>query len=73
MTNTVDNFVPHDIFKMKVTKQFYFDLSGKKFCQKILKLKNCQQKLRHQVMEAEAAEAEAIQILSPPHPWVQRN
>ena len=50
---------------MMITKQFYFDLSGKNFCQKILRSKNFKQKLRHQVMEAEA-----IQKLLLPHSWL---
>ena len=39
---------------MMITKLFYFDLSGKKFCQNILRSKNFMLKLRHQVLEAEA-------------------
>ena len=52
---------------MMITKQFYFDLSGKNFCQNILRSKNFTQKLRHQVMDTEAlrVEAEAIQKLPP--------
>ena len=48
------NLVLCDVFKMMITKLFYFDLSGKNFSQKILKSKNFKQKLRHQVVEAEA-------------------
>ena len=50
---------------------FYLDLSEKNFCQEILRSKNFKQKLRHQVVEAEAlrVEAEAIQKLPLPHPW----
>ena len=51
---------------------FYHDLSGKKFCRKFLRSKNFEQKLRHQVVEAVAlrVEAEAIQKLPLPHPWL---
>ena len=47
---------------MMITKLFCFDLSGKSFCEKISRLQNLMQKLRHQVVEAEAlsVEAEAI-------------
>ena len=38
---------------MMTKKLFYFDLSKKTFCQKILKSKNFKQKL-YQVVEAEA-------------------
>ena len=57
---------------MMTTMLFYFDLSGKKICQKILKSKNFEQKLRHQVVEAEVlrVEAEAIQKLPLPHLWL---
>ena len=57
---------------MIITMLFYLDLSGKNFLQKILRSKNSEQKLRHQVMEAEALrmEAEAIQKLPIPHPWL---
>ena len=51
---------------MMSTKLFYFNLFGKKrFCQNILGSKNFEQKLRHQMMEAEAlkVKAEAIQKL----------
>ena len=43
----------------------------KSFSQKILKLKNSNQKLHHEVVEAEALrmEAEAIQKMPLPHPW----
>ena len=57
---------------MMTTKLFYFDLSGKRFCQKVLRSKNFMQNLRHQVVEAEAVEAlkveaEAMQKLPLPH------
>ena len=45
---------------MMIKKKFYFDLSGKKFGQKVLRSKNFGQKLRHQVIEAEAVEGEAL-------------
>ena len=63
--------VLNDAFKMMITKLFYFDLIGKSFCQKILRSKNFKQKLRHQVMEAEAlkVEAEAIQNFPLPLSW----
>ena len=47
---------------MMLTKLFYFDLAGKKFCRKILKSKNLKYKLHHQVMEAEAVEVEALKV-----------
>ena len=43
-----------------ITKLFYFDLSGKNFGPKI-SLKNFKQKLRYQVVIAEALRVEAIQ------------
>ena len=57
---------------MMTTMPFYLDLSGKNFCQEILRSKNFQQKLRHQVVEAKAlrVEAEVIQKLPLPHPWL---
>ena len=55
---------------MIITKLFYFDLSEKNFCQKVLGSKNFWQKLRHQVVEAETVrvEAKAIQKLPVSHP-----
>ena len=47
---------------MMIIMLFYLDLSGKNFCQKILRSKNFKQKLRHQVVEAEAVEAEALRL-----------
>ena len=50
---------------------FYFDLFRKNICQNTLRSTNFKQKLRHQVVEAEAVEAvetEAIQKLPLPHP-----
>ena len=60
----------YDVFKMIITKLFYFDLSEKIFCQKVLGSKKFWQKLRHQVVEAETLteEAEGIQKLPLPHP-----
>ena len=59
---------------MMITMLFYLDLSGKKFCQKILRSKNFEQKLLHQVKrwkaEALRVEVEAIQNLLLPHPWL---
>ena len=59
---------------MMITMLFYLDLSGKKICQKILRSKNFEQKLRHQVKrwkaEALRVEAEAIQKLPLPHTWL---
>ena len=52
-------------FKIMITMPFYLDLSGKNFCQEILRSKNFKQKLRHQVVEAEA-----IQKLLLSHPWL---
>ena len=46
------NLVQNDVFKMMITKLFYLDLSGKTFCQKILRTR---------------VEAEAIQKLQLPH------
>ena len=46
---------------MMIAKLFCVDLSGKKFCQKILISKNVKQKLHHQVVQAEALEAEALE------------
>ena len=40
---------------MMIPKLFNFELSGKKFCQKILRSKKFKQKLRHQAVEAESA------------------
>ena len=51
---------------MMITMLFYLDLSGKNFCQKILRLKNFKQKLRHQAVET--LEAETIQKLPLLHP-----
>ena len=45
-----------------ITKMFYFDLFRKKFCQKILRSTNFKQKLRHQVVKAEAVEEEALRV-----------
>ena len=48
-----------------------FDISKKNFfCEKIFKIINFKQKLRHQVVEAEAikVEVETIQKLTLPHP-----
>ena len=60
---------------MMITKLFNFDLSGKKFCQNILRSKNFKQKLFHQKVEAEAevlrVEVEATQNLLLPHPRLQ--
>ena len=42
-----------------ITKLFHFDLSEKKFCGNTLRSKNFEQKLRHQVVEAEAPRVEA--------------
>ena len=56
---------------MMITKLFYFDLCGKNFRPKIFDLKNFEQKLRHQVVEVEAVEAEAIQKLPLPHPCLK--
>ena len=55
---------------MITTIPYYLNLSGKNFCQELLRPKNFRQKLRHQVVEAEAlrVEAEAFQKLPPPHP-----
>ena len=41
---------------------FYLDLTGKTFRQKILRSKNFKQKLRHEVVEAEAVESETEAI-----------
>ena len=67
--------VLYDAFEMMILRLFYFDLSEKKFCEKILGSKNFKQKLRHQVVEVEVVEtealrveAEAIQKLPLPHP-----
>ena len=49
-----------------ITLLLYFELSGQKLCQKT------KQRLRHQGMKAEAVEAEAIQKLSLPHPWLDQ-
>ena len=56
---------------MMITIPFYLDLFGKNFCQELLRPKNFRQKLRHQVVEAEAlrVEAEPFQKLPLPHPW----
>ena len=56
---------------MMITMPFYLDLFGKNFCQELLRPKNFRQKLRHQVVEAEAlrVEAEPFQKLPLPHPW----
>ena len=51
-----------------ITKLFYFDLFGKICCQKILRSKTVNQKLRHQVVEALRVEEEAILKLPLPHP-----
>ena len=58
---------------MMITELFYFDISKKNFCQKIIRSKNFKQKFRHQVVEAEAlrVEAEAIQKLPLPHPRIK--
>ena len=59
---------------------FYLDLTGKTFCQKILRSKIFKQTLRHEAVEAEEMESEAeplrveagaIQKLPLPHPCVQ--
>ena len=47
---------------MMIKMLFYLDLSGKNFCRKFLNPKNFKQKLRHQVVEAEAVEAEALRV-----------
>ena len=47
---------------MMIKMLFYPDLSGKNFCQKILKSKNFKQKLLLQVVEEEAAEARALRV-----------
>ena len=65
------NLVLYNVFKVMTTKPFYFNLSGKSFCQNILRLKNFKPKLRHQVVEALRMEAEAIQKLLLPHPWLR--
>ena len=44
---------------MMITMPFYLDLSGKKFYQELLRPKHFRQKLRHQVVEAEAPRVEA--------------
>ena len=62
------NLVLYDVFKMIVTKLFYFDLSGIEFCQKILRSRSFKQKLRHQMVEA--VETKAIEKLPLPHPWI---
>ena len=60
-----------DVFEMIITMLFYLDLSGKNFRRKFLRSKSFNQKVRHQVMEAEAqhVEAKVIQKLLLPHPW----
>ena len=55
---------------MMITKLFFL-LIWKKFCPKKLGSKTFKPKLRHQVLEAEAVEAEVIQKLLLPHPWYQ--
>ena len=65
--------VLYGVFKILIKMLFYLDLSGKN-----LRAKNLKQKLRHQVVEAEAlkVEAEAIQkncrfhvpVLDPAYP-----
>ena len=47
---------------MMITMLFYLDLSGKKILPKIFKIKNFKQKLRHQLVEAEAVKAEALTV-----------
>ena len=47
---------------MMITIRFYLDLSGKKLCQKNSRSKNFKKKLRHQVVEAEAVEEEALRV-----------
>ena len=54
--------VLYDAFEMMIIMVFYFDLSKKNFCQNLLKLKNFKQKLRLQMVEAEAVEAEAPRV-----------
>ena len=44
-----------------ITNLFYFDLSGKTFCQIIIRSKNFKQILHHQSVEAEAVDAEAVE------------
>ena len=46
---------------MTITKLFYFDLSGKTICQKILRSNNFNQKLHRQLVEAEAVKEEAAE------------
>ena len=51
---------------MIMTMLFYYDISGKKICQKILRSNNFKQNLRHQVVEAEALRVEAEAIVKLP-------
>ena len=48
---------------MIITEMFYTDLSGKNFCQKILRSKNFNQKLRHEVVEAEEIQKLPLPLL----------
>ena len=59
------NLVLYYAFEIMITMPFYLDLSGKNFCLEILRWKNFKQKLRHEVVEAEA-----IQKLPLSHPWL---
>ena len=47
---------------MMITKLFYLDLSRKKCCRKIIRSKNFKQNVRHQDVEAEAVEEEALRV-----------
>ena len=64
----------HDGIKMMITKTVLSWLNWKKCLLKNFTMKNFKQKLRHQVVEAEAepealrVEAEAIQKFPLPHP-----
>ena len=76
------NLVLYDVFKMMITKLFLFMMITKlfytyleKFLPKNLRSKSCKQKLRHQVVDSEAVEAEALRVeaeaikkLPLPHP-----
>ena len=59
--------VLYDAFEITITMPFHLDLSGKNFCQEILRSKNFKPKLRHQLLEA--VKTEAIQKLPLLHPW----
>ena len=60
-----DQFVRGQLSWTHDNKPACFDLSGERFCPKPLGSKNFEQILRHQVVEAEA-----IEKLPLPHPWL---